>query len=196
MSKTVYISIDVETDGPIPSVYSMLSLGAAAYVQDPQDEWRQPGTFKRNLLPLPGAIQDPDTMAWWKTQPEAWKAATEDAVDAEQAMRDFVKWLAQIKSGTQAKHLVVVGYPVTFDFMFVYWYTVRFTGFPAPFGFQGADIKTTAWNRMGGEFRHATKKNMPKRWFRNCPQHTHDALDDARGQGILFMNILNDKEET
>lgn len=27
----VYISTDIETDGPIPGKYSMLSLGSAAY---------------------------------------------------------------------------------------------------------------------------------------------------------------------
>lgn len=36
----------------------------------------------------------------------------------------------------------------------------------------------------------ATKRNMPKKWFHGCPPHTHKALDDAIGQGILFLNIL------
>src|SRR5205085_2877375 len=30
----IYVSTDVETDGPIPGVYSMLSIGSAAYLPD------------------------------------------------------------------------------------------------------------------------------------------------------------------
>ena len=30
----IYVSTDVETDGPIPGPYSMLSIGSAAYLPD------------------------------------------------------------------------------------------------------------------------------------------------------------------
>ena len=50
-------------------------------------------------------------------------------------------------------------------------------------------------DRLKCQFREATKRNMPKRWFLvdgKAPPHTHDALDDAIGQGVLLMNILTD----
>ena len=65
----IYVSTDVETDGPIPGVYSMLSIVSAAYLPDSN---RPQSTFTANLETLPGAAQHPDTMKWWKTQPEAW----------------------------------------------------------------------------------------------------------------------------
>lgn len=34
MTKEIYVSTDVETDGPIPGPHSMLSLGSAAYLLD------------------------------------------------------------------------------------------------------------------------------------------------------------------
>jgi hypothetical protein len=34
MTKEIYVSTDVETDGPIPGPHSMLSLGSAAYLPD------------------------------------------------------------------------------------------------------------------------------------------------------------------
>ena len=62
-----YISVDVETDGPVAGLHSMLSLGAAAY-----NAWGQRvGTFSANLKTLPDATTDDRTMAWWKGQPEA-----------------------------------------------------------------------------------------------------------------------------
>lgn len=185
---TTYLSVDIEADGPIPGMYSMLSLGAAAFQLDKSPQgWRQLGAFKRNILPLPEAVQDPDTMAWWATQPAAWEASTKDAILANEAMKDFVDWCRTLPGP-----LVFVGYPAVYDFMFVYWYIVRFTGGNSPFGKQGLDIKTMTFERLQCEFKEATKRNMPKHWFRNAPKHTHDALDDAIGQGVLLMNILND----
>ena len=33
---------------------------------------------------------------------------------------------------------------------------------------------------------------MPKRWFKGAPKHTHKAIDDAIGQGVLFVNMMSD----
>ena len=46
-----------------------------------------------------------------------------------------------------------------------------------------------AMTRLGGGYRDATKRNMPRAWFDPLP-HTHVALDDAIEQGALFCNIL------
>jgi len=189
MSET-YISIDIEADGPIPGANSMLSLGAAAFIFDPSTEkgYHQLGTFEVNILPLPEAVPNPDTMAWWGRNPEAYKEATTDALPAPRAMQMFNEWV------TPLQRPVLVGYPVTYDFMFVYWYFVKFVGFPAPFGFQGLDIKTLAMERLRCDFKNAAKKNFPRRWFKDAPKHTHKAVDDAIGQGILFMNILLERK--
>ena len=83
-----------------------------------------------------------------------------------------------------------VGYPVAYDFMFVYWYLIRFAG-ESPFSHSALDIKTAAMVALGCSYRDATKKNMPKSWFGEEP-HTHVALDDAIGQGVLFCNIFKE----
>jgi len=173
----------------------MLQIGAAMFHPDhylvgeeagPQVR----GTFQANLAPLPGATTDPDTMAWWaKQDPAVWEAVTRSPGDPKTVMEEFIQWVNDICRVDNARP-VIVGYPVTYDFMFVYWYTVNFVGFPAPFGFQGLDIKTMAMDRMGCEFRQASKRRMPKRWFKGAPPHTHLAVEDAIGQGALFMNML------
>ena len=58
INEECYVSVDVETDGPIPGVHSMLSLGAAAF----DAEWSPRGTWSANLEPLPEAAEDPRTM--------------------------------------------------------------------------------------------------------------------------------------
>lgn len=78
--------------------------------------------------------------------------------------------------------------PAAYDFMFVYWYLIRFTG-ESPFSHSALDIKTFAMALLGGGYRESTKRNMPKRWFDKLP-HSHVALDDAIG--ALFCNMLRE----
>ena len=175
----IYVSTDIETDGPIPGPHSMLSFGSAAFTADGQ----LASTFEANLHLLPGASGNPDTMAWWATQPEAWAACRSDPRDPAEAMPAYVRWV----KGLPGKP-VFVAYPAGFDFLFVYWYMIRFAG-ESPFSFSALDMKTFAMAVLGCDYRHATKRNMPKRWFTDRP-HTHKALDDALGQGELFCAML------
>lgn len=175
----IYVSTDVETDGPIPGPHSMLSFASAAYRADKT----LVGTFEANLTLLPGAQGDPQTMAWWQTQPEAWDACRQNLRAPESALPEYVTWLKGLPGRP-----VFVAYPAGFDFLFVYWYLIRFAG-ESPFSHSALDIKSYAMAVLGTEYRASTKRNMPRSWFEKMP-HTHVALDDAKGQGILFCNML------
>jgi hypothetical protein len=175
----VYVSTDVESDGPIPGPHSMLSFASAAYRPDKT----LVGTFSANLELLPGAVGHPSTMAWWQQHPEAWAATRTDLQPPETAMRQYLAWLKGLPGRP-----VFVAYPAGFDFLFVYWYLMRFTG-ESPFSFSALDIKTYAMALLRVDYRDAVKRNMPKRWFDKLP-HTHQALDDALEQGALFCNML------
>ncbi|HEY0384912.1 MAG TPA: hypothetical protein VGC64_02830 [Pyrinomonadaceae bacterium] len=179
MKTEIYVSTDVETDGPIPGPHSMLSFASAAYLADKT----LVGTFTANLETLPGAAGDPRTMQWWQTQPAAWQACRRDVRPPEEAIKEYVGWLKALPGVP-----VFVGYPVVFDYMFVQWYLIRFAG-ESPFSFVALDIKTFAWAMLRTKFRETVKSAMPKRWFSELP-HTHEALDDAREQGALFCNML------
>jgi hypothetical protein len=180
----IYVSTDCETDGPIPGINSMLSFGSAAYSVDKYGaDKKLIATFEANLELLEGATPNPSTTEWWKTQPEAWAACRENLRQPEAAMKNYLEWLKALPGKP-----VFVAYPVAFDFMFVYWYLIRFTG-ESPFSHSALDIKTLAMVLLKTEYRASTKKNMPKHWFDKLP-HTHEALDDAIEQGALFCNML------
>ncbi len=181
----VYVSTDVEADGPIPGPHSMLSFGSAAYLGNKT----LVSTFEANLETLPGASGHPQTMHWWKSQPEAWRACRENIRPPEAVMREYVTWL----KGLPGKP-VFVGYPASYDFMFVYWYIMRFVG-ESPFSHSALDIKTYAMAMLKKDYRASVKGNMPRRWFDDLP-HTHIALDDAIGQGALFCNMLAENLES
>jgi hypothetical protein len=177
----IYLSTDVETDGPIPGPNSMLSFASAAYLANKT----LVSTFTANLETLPGAAGHPKTMAWWRKQKKAWEACRMRLESPDSAMRRYLAWIKSL-SGSP----VFVGYPASFDFLFVYWYLIRFTG-ESPFSYAALDMKTLAMALLKKEFRECRKKNMPKSWFDALP-HTHIALDDAIEQGALFCNMLKD----
>ncbi len=179
----IYISTDVEADGPIPGQNSMLSFGSAAYFKNKE----LVSTFEANLECLEGAKPDPETSKWWSTQTEAWEYCRSNLQEPKSVMQNYVKWLNSLPGKP-----VFVGYPVSYDFMFVYWYLMKFVG-SSPFSHSALDIKTMAMVALKSEYRKATKKYMPKIWFDDLP-HTHKALDDAIGQGALFCNILSELE--
>lgn len=177
----IYVSTDVEADGPIPGRNSMLGFGSAAYLEDKT----LTGTFSANLETLEGATPDPRTMEWWGRNQDAWNACRQNPVEPKKAMMDYSRWLKSLPGRP-----VFVGYPASYDFMFVYWYLIRFTG-ESPFSHSALDIKTLAFALLKKGYRKSTKKNMPRHWFDDLP-HTHNALDDAVEQGALFCNILRE----
>lgn len=179
MNNEIYVSTDIEADGPIPGPHSMLSFGSAAF----DDAGRMLGTFSANLDLLEGATGAPGTMSFWRDNPAAWNATRVDCQAPSVAMPAYVAWLKALPGKP-----VFVGYPVAFDFMFVYWYLMRFAG-ESPFSHSALDIKTFAMAMLKLPYRNSTKHNMPKRWKSEAP-HTHVALDDAIEQGLLFCSML------
>lgn len=185
--KDLYVSVDIEADGPYPGGHSMLSLGAAAFQAGSRDPV---ATFEVNLSPLPGATQDPDTMDWWEGFPDAWEYANRNPQPPSKAMRDFAQWVQNWK------HLgspVLVTYP-TWDYMWIQWYFSRF-GVKSPFGIGSLDLKSYAMCQLqSNRFKTVAKRKMPRSWFEGTPPHTHKALDDAIGQGVMWINMLSDRE--
>lgn len=175
----VYVSTDIETDGPVAGKHSMLSIGSAAYTTDKS----LLATFSANLETIPEFSADPTTTVWWATQPEAWSACRTNLEDPRVAMARYLAWLKALPGRP-----VFVAYPAAFDFPFVYWYLTQYAN-DNPFGFSVIDIKTYAMALMRRPYRACGKQSMPREWFESTA-HTHVALDDAIEQGLLFCNML------
>jgi len=183
---TLFISVDVEADGPIPGPFSMISFGAAVCGRfdgngftavDPTQD-----TFYRELRPI-----SPDFI------PEAQAVSGLDrahlsthGADPQEAMAAFRTWVTEVSAGAKP---IVVGYPVCYDWMFLYWYLIRFGGH-SPFGHSGCmDMKTMFALKADRSIAFVGKRSMPKHLLSDRP-HTHNALDDAVEQGELFANLM------
>jgi hypothetical protein len=183
----LYFSVDVETDGPIPGPNSMLSFGCVVL----DEKGVERGTFEANLELLEGASPDLGTAAWWKTQPEAWAACRKNLENPELVMKRFCGWVDAFKD--KGHKPVMVCFPAGFDFLFMYWYMMRFAKH-SPFSFSCIDMKTYAMALLGTSYRGSSKRSWPKHWFPNLP-HTHVAIDDAREQVLTFINMLNANQQ-
>lgn len=179
----LFLSVDIEADGPIPGPHSMLSIGAVAIKIDGTIV----DTFSANLTALKGASPCPDTMEeFWAKYPVAWAEATKNPCDHVAVMQDYRKFIDNLPDRP-----VFIGYPASFDHAFHHWYLVRFTG-DDPCGHHALDLKTLAATMLKIPYRDARKSCFPERWFEGAPAHDHVALTDAMEQAIMGINMLRE----
>lgn len=180
MKKLIYVSTDIESDGPCPGKYSMLSFASAAFEEGNETPI---DSISINLELLPGASVDADTAQFWAKNKEAYAKTRENTVSPVEGMKTYAAWLKSLPGKP-----IFVGYPAAFDSLFVFWYLHTFAG-ENPFGWQALDMKTYACATLGTEFHLTVKKSFPKSWKPDLP-HTHVALDDAKEQGVTFLRML------
>jgi len=178
----IFVSIDIETDGPCPGLNSMIALGAVAY--DGQEN--QLGTWYSALAPLPDCSPDPDTMAWWDTQPEAKAEGFGSRLRARDMIPDFGYWCEALRGKP-----IAVAWPAAFDFAFVNYYLHRFAG-RNPLGFAACDIRSYANGLAGYPSYYGLSEQQVRELageIDTAGLRPHHALDDAIGQGRLFLAL-------
>src|SRR5436190_12276591 len=139
MNADLYISVDIEADGPIPGEYSMLSLGACAVdglSRAPEVDGPElpAGTFYVELQPISSRFV-PEALAVSGLDRE--RLAREGAPPAK-GMADFSGWIGSLAGRDHRPVFVSFS---TWDWSFVYYYLIRFTG-SSPFGHSSLDIKS------------------------------------------------------
>jgi hypothetical protein len=183
----LYISADIEADGPIPGAYSMLAFGLAVAGRfdgrsfEPRDPTAS--TFYRELRPI---SNNTDPQALKVTGLDRDRLKREGARPAA-ALREASDWV-DVQVGDDRP--VLVGYPIVFDWLFMHWYFVTFLG-RSPFGFSGAlDIKTIYQQNARVTLDGAGRNDLPS-FLRSQREHTHNALDDAIEQAEIFANLFD-----
>lgn len=175
MKEEIYISVDIEADGPIPGDYSMLSIGACV-VGSPEK------SFYRELKPISDKFDSEALQVCGFSREQLMK----DGANPKTAMLEFSGWLNEICGGRYRP--VFVAFNATFDWMFVHWYLIHFIG-QNPFGISGLDIKAYYMGVLGKEFWFQTSKSRLDKRFLSGNPHTHNALDDAREQADIFLKV-------
>jgi DNA polymerase III epsilon subunit-like protein len=183
----LYISADVETDGPVPGPYSLLSFGLSVvgkYDGNNFEPWADRArTFYRELQPISEDFQA-EALKINGLDRERLRA---EGADPRRAMTEAASWVQEMCPECRP---VLVAYPVAFDWAFLYWYFERFAPDGSPFGHSSClDIRTLYQAVAGTVFDQSGKTAMPD-FLQPSSPHTHNALDDAVEQGELFSNLL------
>jgi hypothetical protein len=113
----------------------------------------------------------------------------DNGVAPHKAMQDLKVWLSdQTNNGKNLP--VIIGAPATFDFMWLVWYWQYFMeNGTAPFGFSGLDLRSYFMGAHKKPFMGTGKRMFLKHYPNDLP-HTHDPLDDARGQAKLWQDMF------
>lgn len=182
----LYISADIEADGPIPGPYSMLSFGlviagrfdgAAFEVRDLEEQ-----TFYRELRPISNEFDSKALQVSDLDRDELLR----DGKEPVEAMTDAAAWVREQSADDRA---VLVAFPASFDWLFLYWYFVRYAKKGSPFDFSSClDMKTIFQQRAGVVLDRAGLGDLPPALKSDRP-HTHNALDDAIEQGEIFQRL-------
>lgn len=182
-----YISVDVETDGPIPGPYSMLSIGMAYCGQfDGRSMELTPRPEKTFYIELAPISETYEREALHVNGLDR-NRLIQEGVQPPAAMKLASDWI-DIVSGDNRP--IFVGYPAAFDWLWVHWYFTRFTPQGSPFGHSGCfDLKTAIAVRGGVPISRASKSQLPQVFQPDFP-HTHNALDDALEQANIFFKVM------
>jgi ribonuclease T len=171
-----YISVDVETSGPIPGEYSMLSLGACL-VEDINRVFYvelKPTTRKAVPEALRVSGFDLDALAGTGEEPR-------------RAIQLFSDWVHETVGN---RGPVFVGFNAAFDWSFVNWYFHSFHG-DNPFGIAPIDVKSFYMGLSGVAWKETTSRRLPLEFQPAAPTGVaHNALDDARRQAEIFRRML------
>jgi len=172
----LFISIDVEADGPIPGDFSMSSLGAV--VCEPALD----RTFYRELQPISEAFVK-EAAAVSGLDRERLKA---QGTEPHQAMREFEGWIKEVAD--RGRRPVAVFFNAPFDWQWINWYFQHFLG-KNPFGISGIDIKALYMGALGVPKWSGTTKRHFDRAYLSARPHSHNALDDAKEQAEIFLKV-------
>ena len=180
----VFISVDVETAGPTPGRYSLLSIGAC--LVDAADSPAPHDGFYIELKPTTAeALPEALAVGGFSLAGLAETGATPEA-----AMLAFEQWIdAVVPAGAVP---VFVGFNAGFDWMFVADYFDRFLG-RNPFGHTAVDIKSYSMGLSGSSWAGTSLKRLSPRYL-DGSKLSHNALGDAQDQARLFRALRAESE--
>lgn len=183
----VYFSADVETDGPIPGPFSMLSFAMVYAGRFDGEHFDRPASFERQFYRELRPISDKferEALAVNGLDRDRLLAEGRSPVDV---MTEASEWIQSIAGGGRP---VLVAYPVSFDWTWLYWYFIQFSRHGSPFNHSSCfDIKTAFAVKAHIPVAEAGRSRLLT-MLKSLRRHTHHALDDAIEQAEIFANIF------
>ena len=190
MARELYICVDVEPDGHVPGLSSIVSLGAcAAALRDEDGEVTaldaEAATFYAVLRPISETYVEKALRVTGFDREQLER----EGRPPEEALPEFAAWIDALATEHDAQP-VLAAYPLGFVWSFTQHYLHAFSG-RSPFG-QSAhyDMKTAYAALTRSAVRDAIKRRMPSALLGPKDSKTHHALQDALGHVDLLVGLL------
>ncbi|QUS41156.1 exonuclease [Tardiphaga alba] len=182
-----YFSADVETDGPIPGPFSMLSFAIVYAGSFDGKEFKRPQDYKRvfyrELRPISDQFQDE---ALRINGLDRARLCAEGPLP-QNVMTEASRWVMEVAGSAKP---VLVAYPLSFDWTWLYWYFVQYSKLGSPFDYSRCfDIKTALAVKASIPISAAGRSRLAAP-LRSERAHTHHAVDDAIEQAEIFANVF------
>lgn len=171
----VFISVDIETAGPIVGEHSMLTVGACLVYQPEV-------SFSMMLKP----VGEESVAEALKITGLTLEQAENEGMTPSEAMTEFSAWIA--RNVPKESTPVFVGLNAPFDWGFVNYYFLKYLG-ENPFGFTALDIKALFMGVTGCSW-YETRSSAIDKVVSPSQKGDHDALHDARYQAELFRLVF------
>lgn len=168
-----FISVDVETAGPIPVEFSLLTIGACVVDDDSK-------AFTCKIKPITRNA-DPKALS---VSGLSLDDLERNGLEPVEAMRLFHAWVQAVVAGAAP---VFVGLNAAFDWSFVNYYFHHYLK-DNPFGFAPLDIKSLYMGATGCLW-DGTRSSRMLAVLKPEHRGDHDALNDARAQAELFRLV-------
>jgi len=183
----IYFSADVETDGPIPGPYSMLSFALVYAGSFDGHRFVRPSSYEHAFYRELRPISDRFEREALQVNGLDRERLCREGLSPEIAMTQASSW---VKSIARPDEAVLVAYPLCFDWTWLYWYFIQYSADGSPFGYSRCfDIKTAIAVKFGIQIADAGRRKLiPK--LRSTRLHTHRAIDDAIEQAEIFANAF------
>jgi hypothetical protein len=184
----VYFSADVETDGPIPGPYSMLSVALVYAGTYDGSVFKAPNGYHefqyKELRPISFDFEPEALAVNGLDRSKLLKSGDDPAI----AMTNLADWVRSIAGHGKP---VLVAYPLAFDWTWLYWYFVKFSLSGSPFDYsRGFDIKTAVAVKTKRTLSSSGRAKLPD-YLQSHRPHTHHALDDAIEQAEIFAKVFS-----
>jgi hypothetical protein len=160
-----YFMVDVESDGPCPGRYSMVSFGAVLVTPELTE------TFYGRVRPVSDQFISASLAVSGHT-----RAETLAFPEPRQVMEEFARWIAVQSKG----RAMFISDNNGFDWQFINWYFHEFVG-SNPFGHSSTNL--------GSLYKGLVKDTTKTFKHLRRTAHTHHPVDDARGNAQALLHL-------
>jgi hypothetical protein len=160
-----YVMVDIESDGPAPGLYSMVSFGAVIVAPGLEH------TFYGQVRPISEV---------WLPEALAISGHTRTEHDGFDDPRDVMAKFGEWVLARAGKRPIFISDNNGFDWSFINYYFHRFAG-SNPFGHSSQNL--------GSLYKGVVKDAFANFKHLRATAHTHHPVDDARGNAEALLRI-------